>query len=826
MAVYNRIYSSTADTYGEATSPTYSISRGGTASTSGFAASLTGPVTHTFTGSNYICRQVFLVFDTSAVPSGSGTGLFSIDVGSGGITANADTVRFSGVSSVANKIAGASLAALTHHSSPGTFPTASGRYTAAVTSVAAIPRSATFNVVIHSVGEENGSVAPTGTNNVTVSLADTSGTTSDPFLQLYLGSPWEFVGVSNEVAVATTAHALVTTGISGTLQAGDLLIACITSRIASTTSVTLPTGGEWTLVAEQKNNNTAATSSALPSGLMAYCVRGASNPNLTFTHPVAPSQAQGRIVAYRNVNTTSPKDTQTSFTTATGTTAVSGTGLTTTQIEDLIVAMACGGQEAAWSAFNATDPAGASGATDTTSAPTTTWIERADSLVTTGADGSLAIFDAVKLTSGATGNLTATASVSAGHVVVAGAFKIAAAAVTGTGTPAGQAGTVASAGVSSSDGTGTPVAQAAAVSGTGTAGSAEATGTGAATADASVVGGSGVSASSGTVALAAQAATAAGVGASKSSGAGALAAQTATVSGAGAVASSGTGALGAQAATVAASGLSVSTGTGALDAAAATATGEGALVSTGTGSFVAGSAEVAGEGTVATGNTGALVADAATVAGLGVSVSIGTGAAQAGAAAVAGAGLSVSTGTGTLLAGSTTVTGEGVVLEDGAAVGTGALVAGAATVAGAGEVTGEVAPPIFVGGGHFRPQPRRPLPVEGVGYGILPEFEGEAHGLVVVAGTGVAFLPRVGGGGAGTVDVAGRSAAWLAVKVAAIGARGQAGAGDALLEGLSVAGEGVAGARGSGSGAILLKGAATGQHDDDEAAIMALLLAA
>ena len=128
---------------------------------------------------------------------------------------------------------------------------------------------------------------------------------------------------------------------------------------------------------------------------MAYCVRGASNPNLTFTHPVAPSVALGRIVAYRNVNTSSPKDTQTSFTTATGTTAVSGTGLTTTQIEDLIVAMAAGGQEAAWSAFNATDPAGATGATST-AAPTTTWLERADSLTTTGADTSLAIFDAVK----------------------------------------------------------------------------------------------------------------------------------------------------------------------------------------------------------------------------------------------------------------------------------------------------------------------------------------------------------------------------------------------------------------------------------------------
>jgi len=228
---------------------------------------------------------------------------------------------------------------------------------------------------------------------------------------------WAFVGVSNVVEVSTTAHALVTTGITG-LAAGDLLVACISSRIASTTSVTLPSG--WTLVGEQKNNNVLTTSSALPSGLMAYCIRGASDPALTFTHPTAPAPAIGRIVAYRGGG---GPDAQTSFTTATAITAVSGAGLTTTQADDLVIAMAAGGQEAAWSSFSATSPSGASGATSTAT-PTTAWLERADTNTTTGNDTSLAIFDAIKTTAGATGNLTATASVSAGHVVVAGAFKI------------------------------------------------------------------------------------------------------------------------------------------------------------------------------------------------------------------------------------------------------------------------------------------------------------------------------------------------------------------------------------------------------------------
>lgn len=247
-------------------------------------------------------------------------------------------------------------------------------------------------------------------------------------VEIYSDAPvWEFLGVSNVVQVTAASHALVTTGIGETLQQGDLLIACISSRIASTTSITLPTGGEWALVSEQKTNNVLTTTSAVASGMMAYCVRGASDPNFTFTHPTAPSVALGRIIAYRNVNQSSPKDTQTSFTTAVNTTAVSGTGLTTAEVNELIVAMAAGGQEAAWSAFDAaTSPSVASGATNTTSQPTSdTWLERADSSTTAGADTSLAIFDAIKPAAGATGNLTATASLGASHVVIAGAFKFA-----------------------------------------------------------------------------------------------------------------------------------------------------------------------------------------------------------------------------------------------------------------------------------------------------------------------------------------------------------------------------------------------------------------
>lgn len=137
-----------------------------------------------------------------------------------------------------------------------------------------------------------------------------------------------------------------------------------------------------------------------------------------------------------------------------------------------------------------------------------------------------------------------------------------------------------------------------------------------------------------------------------------------------------------------------------------------------------------------------------------------------------------------------------------------------------------IAAEVPLGGGGYYP-PLRPFPVEGVGFGILPELEGEAHGVVTLVGAGVGIVPSLVGEAAGSAGVAGRSAAQLVVRAAAIGTRGQAGAAVAVLKGLSVASAGVVGTRGSGSGTVVkLEGAANGRHDDDEAAMMAFLLAA
>jgi hypothetical protein len=44
----------------------------------------------------------------------------------------------------------------------------------------------------------------------------------------------------------------------------------------------------------------------------------------------------------------------------------------------------------------------------------------------------------------------------------------------------------------------------------------------------------------------------------------------------------------------------------------------------------------------------------------------------------------------------------------------------------------------------------RPMPVVGVGYGVLPPLEGEGHGVVGAVGTGKAAVP-IGGAAAGEV---------------------------------------------------------------------------
>jgi hypothetical protein len=73
--------------------------------------------------------------------------------------------------------------------------------------------------------------------------------------------------------------------------------------------------------------------------------------------------------------------------------------------------------------MQATDPAIPSGAINTTIPPTGDWAERVDATTTTGADLSIAVFDAVKATAGNTGTFSVTAAASSRQVMIVGAFK-------------------------------------------------------------------------------------------------------------------------------------------------------------------------------------------------------------------------------------------------------------------------------------------------------------------------------------------------------------------------------------------------------------------
>lgn len=233
--------------------------------------------------------------------------------------------------------------------------------------------------------------------------------------------PWGFVAVGTNIISSTTTFNLAE---PAGVRAGDLIIACISYRNASTTSVTLPAGG-WQLIDEQKTNNvTANNASGVASGCMAYIIRGDSAPSYAFTLPAAISVGMGQVVAYRG-GVLLPLDTHASTTMGAAGTAISGTGLTTSGANELVVAITCGGRNITTTTHDAaTDPGTDSGSnTDQTAAPIVgTWQERADTGTNIGADTGLSISDAIRGTAGATGSITATASASAQHVVIVASF--------------------------------------------------------------------------------------------------------------------------------------------------------------------------------------------------------------------------------------------------------------------------------------------------------------------------------------------------------------------------------------------------------------------
>ena len=232
---------------------------------------------------------------------------------------------------------------------------------------------------------------------------------------------WGVPKLGNRVTVASGNVALLE---PATIAQGDLMVACIGAR--GNAAFTLP--ALWTIIGTQQTSGDTDTTNGIASGVMAFIVRGASAPALTFTR-TGGDVALGRIIAYSGGDA-SPFDVGSANTLAVASVTATTGSLTTAEDGELIVAMCAMGDALSSSAFDATDPGGSSSSTDTTTPPTDgVWKERQDSFTNTGADLGLAIADAVRATAGATGTIQTTVTAAARHVMIAGAFKVAAATV-------------------------------------------------------------------------------------------------------------------------------------------------------------------------------------------------------------------------------------------------------------------------------------------------------------------------------------------------------------------------------------------------------------
>ena len=279
---------------------------------------------------------------------------------------------------------------------------------------------------------------PTTRNETPATIAPPNGTTATIGISTFTGQ-FQYrqlfltINTSTIPTDATTAE-LVLNITSATASATDALevreVPSASNGIAGDSLGSYPLLGSKAIPAGTgRFVITLSLTSMTRGSAIVLCIhsqkqRTAATPNGTSSEAVAVSSLTGTYPPQLQV-TSAVLSTTTAGTTATNVTTVTVAGLTTTQDDDLLVAMGAGGQEATWSSFGAGIPGNPSGATDTTSAPKTdAWTERADSFTATGADTSLAIFDAVMATAGATNNLAATASLAAAHVIVAAAFKI------------------------------------------------------------------------------------------------------------------------------------------------------------------------------------------------------------------------------------------------------------------------------------------------------------------------------------------------------------------------------------------------------------------
>lgn len=249
-------------------------------------------------------------------------------------------------------------------------------------------------------------------NGGTYSISGTAVTTA-------LKPDWTFVGKSD---VAVDASGDYTLSEPTGAQQDDILVVDIAIR-----SNVLHTNADWTFPqSDSSGNTTNNTTGSIVSYQTGYCIRGASPPSYVFAK-TGGSRCLATVRAYRSSRAGTPSfDTSAEVAMGSaGTTVTLSGGISTAEVGELLVTGVFGARANTVSNMDgATEVTGNSGSTDTTTQPVRgTWTERSDRNNGTSPTVALACFDAVKISAGSTGDLTATESQSARHGMTVMAFK-------------------------------------------------------------------------------------------------------------------------------------------------------------------------------------------------------------------------------------------------------------------------------------------------------------------------------------------------------------------------------------------------------------------
>jgi len=232
------------------------------------------------------------------------------------------------------------------------------------------------------------------------------------------GSVWEYVG-TGAIITSTSGNLTLSTVSIEDISEGNILVACIGYK--DTPQFTVPYG--WTLIDQETSGDDNFGENAIASALMAWTVRGASDPDLTFTR-TAGGVARGAIVAYKIPETVSVQASSSS-TDPTSTITHVTPGLTVAD-NTLLVAMCAHPRNITINAFDAAiDPAIVSGFTDDEepNPKIGEWEARHDSGTTTGSDIRVAISDAIKELAGDTGQFSCISGNAARAAMIVAAFK-------------------------------------------------------------------------------------------------------------------------------------------------------------------------------------------------------------------------------------------------------------------------------------------------------------------------------------------------------------------------------------------------------------------